>query len=93
MNATVIRRAAVAIGSGALLATAWIAPAAAQNTADVAAAKSGTVWCGFNYDKCVQERLAYQHYGHHVGPLYNAGTGNTCPPESSCNGYWFKWWV
>ena len=96
MNANVIGRAAAALGAGALIAGAWAGPAAAQGTpgtTDVRPAASGTKWCGFNYDHCVQERNAFRHYGHHVGEIYNAGIGNTCPPESSCNGYYFTWWT
>lgn len=92
MKATVIRRAAVALGSGALLATAWAGPVAAQTPADVSAKASGEVWCGFNHDACEQKRLTYKHYGYSVSPLYWAGRDNTCVPETSCNGYWFKWW-
>jgi hypothetical protein len=34
----------------------------------------------------------YLHYGIHVGPLTWGGSDNTCPPEDSCNGYYFDWW-
>lgn len=106
MMSAVARRVGVALGAGVLLAAAWTGTAAASTTHAapathaVAAAHAGTVrpmasgtkWCGFDYDTCVQSQNTFRHYGYQVGPLYWAGTDNTCIPGHDCNGYWFDWW-
>ncbi|WP_163512460.1 hypothetical protein [Fodinicola acaciae] len=100
MKFTVARRVGIAIGAGMLIAAAWSGtaqaastPAASPATTAVVAAPaaSGRHWCGFSYDKCVQDQNTFQHYGYKVSPIYYA-EGNTCTPEHTCNGYWFDWW-
>jgi hypothetical protein len=36
-------------------------------------------------------QYTFIHHGYQVGPLYRAGTDNTCAPERQCNGYYFDW--
>jgi hypothetical protein len=75
-----------------MLGAAWTGTAAAATTEQAAPAASGTEWCGFDYDTCVQDQYTFMHYGYQVGTLYWAGTDNTCVPEHQCNGYYFDWW-
>lgn len=89
MVSTLARRAGATIAAGVLLGVAWTGTATA---APATAQASGTEWCGFNYDTCIQSQNTFRHYGYQVGPLYWAGTDNTCIPGHECNGYWFDWW-
>ena len=99
MIATVARRAGFTLAAGVLLGATWSGTAAAATPEPAAAvantvspAASGRDWCGFDYDTCVQAQYTYRHYGYNVGPLYWAGTDNTCIPGHDCNGYYFDWW-
>jgi hypothetical protein len=103
MVSIVLRRAGFAVAAGVLLGATWsgtasaataehAAPAAvAVSSGTASAPASGRNWCGFNYDPCIQSQNTFRHYGYNVGPLYWAGTDNTCTPGSSCNGYYFDW--
>jgi hypothetical protein len=105
MMSTVVRRVGFTIAAGVVLGAAWTGTAAAapaeqashatvavQSATPATATASGRNWCGFNYDTCIQSQNTFRHYGYNVGPLYWAGTDNTCLPGSQCNGYYFDWW-
>lgn len=104
MISTVVRRVGLTIGASLLLGGTWTgtavaaplvhAPVSVAVHSGIAApaGSSGRTWCGFDLDRCGQTRNMYLHYGIHVGPLTWGGSDNTCPPEDSCNGYYFDWW-